>query len=62
MNVRGTESGDSVDLRPGHSWRFEVEHGLQDGVQLRYCGRHDGPADFPTTVDVKWTGKRTVPF
>jgi len=40
LDVGGAEGRDGVDLRTRDSWGFEVEHGLQDRVQLRYCGRH----------------------
>lgn len=42
LNVGGTESCDAGDLRSRNSRWLEVEHGLQDAVQLRYGGRHVG--------------------
>jgi hypothetical protein len=42
LNVGGAESSYAGNLGTRYSWWFEIEHGLQDAVQLRYSGRHVG--------------------
>ena len=40
LNVGLTEIRDGGNLGSGDTWWFEIEHGLQNRVQLRYSGRH----------------------
>ena len=53
LNVGCAERGDAADLRTGDTWRFEVEHGLQDRVQLRYSGRHDDDCYSTSTIQAE---------